>query len=252
MTQKVSQTLPSVSCFFIQLVLLCIYGAIPNNLTERIKMKRNAIFLTVAIISLIAFVLWTILITFVDVQTIGPLNSSVGFATVNKFFHDLTGENLILYLITDWLSFIPVFIMIFFAILGILQFIKRKNLFKVDFDLLCLGIFYILLFSLYIIFENVIINYRPILIDGILEVSYPSSTTLLTVCVMSTANWQLNYRVKKGKLKLILNILAKIFTAFMVVCRFLSGVHWFSDIVGGLFLSVSLEYFYYFLVDIKS
>lgn len=215
-------------------------------------MKRNAIFLTVAIISLIAFILWTIFLAFIDVQPIGPLYSSIGFATINKFVHNLTGENLILYLITDWLSFMPVFIMIFFAILGILQFIKRKNLFKVDFDLLCLGIFYILLFSLYIIFENVIINYRPILIDGILEVSYPSSTTLLTVCVMSTANWQLNYRVKKGKLKLILNILTKIFTVFMVVCRFLSGVHWFSDIVGGLFLSVSLKYFYYFLVDIKS
>ena len=76
---------------------------------------------------LLAFVLWTLLIRFIDVKTIGPQESAVGFATLNGFFHNLTGVNFTLYTITDWLGLVPVFVCFGFGLLGLIQLIKRKS-----------------------------------------------------------------------------------------------------------------------------
>ena len=123
------------------------------------------------------FILWTMAICYVDVQMIGPRDSAVGFATFNEFFHNPTGTHMLIYTITDWLGLLPVSVVLGFAILGLVQLIKRKNLFKVDYDILILGGFYIIVFTAYILFEVFVINYRPVLINGYLEASYPSSTT---------------------------------------------------------------------------
>ncbi|MDD3403676.1 MAG: phosphoesterase PA-phosphatase [Hespellia sp.] len=148
---------------------------------------------------LLLFLVWTMAIQYVDVQAIGPKNSEVGFATVNGYVHNLTGTHMLIYNITDWLGFVPLFVVLGFAILGLVQLVKRKNLFKVDFDILALGGFYMIVFAAYILFEVFAINYRPVLIEGYLEASYPSSTTLLVICVMPTAIMQLNKRIKKKK-----------------------------------------------------
>ena len=136
---------------------------------------------------LAVFVLWTVLIRFVDVEAIGPRQSSVGFATLNGYIHNLTGVIMSLYIITDWLGLVPIGVAFGFAVLGIVQCIKRKSLLKVDRSILTLGGFYIVVMAVYILFEIVVINYRPTLIDGYLEASYPSSTTILVMCVMPTA-----------------------------------------------------------------
>lgn len=193
----------------------------------------------------ILFVIWTLAVSYIDVGAIGPLNSKVGFATLNGFFHNLTGTHMSIYLITDWLGLVPVFIMFGFAILGLIQLIKRRSLFKVDKDILLLGVFYFILFVAYISFEMFAINYRPVLIDGFLEASYPSSTTLLVLCVMPTAIMQFNRRISNQKLKDIIKYVFIIFSAFMVIGRLISGVHWLSDIIGSLFLSATLVMFYY-------
>ena len=70
------------------------------------------------------FVLWTVLVCLVDVQAVGPEGSSVGFATLNSFVHDLTGVNFSLYIITDWLGLVPFGVAFGFAILGLVQWIK--------------------------------------------------------------------------------------------------------------------------------
>ena len=144
----------------------------------------------ISLISLALFVIWTILLCFVDKQPIGPLDSTIGFATVNKFIHNLTSTNMMLYVITDWLSLIPMFCVFIFAFIGLIQWMKRKTILKIDFDILILGLFYITVFTLYFLFEKFVINYRPILINRILEASYPSSTTLLVLCVMPTTVMQ--------------------------------------------------------------
>ena len=128
----------------------------------------------------ISFLVWTLLIKKVDVQLIGQRETSIGFATFNSWFHQLTGVHRGIYNLTDWLGLIPVFICIGFGGRGLFLLIKRRSLLKVDRDILLLGIYYILVILGYLIFEMVPINYRPVLIEGVLEASYPSSTTLLT------------------------------------------------------------------------
>lgn len=195
---------------------------------------------TTAICMLISFLLWTTAVKLIDVQPIGPQESAVGFATINSFFHNLTGVHTSLYVITDLLSLVPVAFVIGFSTLGLIQWIKRKSLLNVDYSILILGVFYIVVIVIYLLFEFVIINYRPVLIDGRLEASYPSSTTMLVMCTMPTAIMQLGTRIKNGTLKKIVSSLITIFTVFMVVGRCISGVHWLSDVIGGFFLSTGL------------
>ena len=194
-----------------------------------------------------AFVLWTVLVGVVDVQAIGPNGSAVGFATVNGFFHRLTGVHMALYVITDWLGLVPIGVTVVFAILGLVQWIKRKDIRKVDFDIILLGGFYVITFFLYMLFEMVVINWRPILIEGFLEASYPSSTTLLVLCVMPTALLQAHTRIKNRGLRLATEFTTICFIGFIVFGRLICGVHWLSDIVGGILLSAGLVLFYSFL-----
>ena len=198
--------------------------------------------------SLVAvFVFWTVLVRFVDVRAIGPEGSSVGFAALNGFVHELTGVNWLLYTVTDWLGLVPIAVALGFAILGLAQLIKRKSLRRVDRSILSLGVFYILVIAAYVFFEIVVINYRPTLIGGYLEASYPSSTTMLAMCVMPTAAMQLNLRIKNTVLRRCAIITVVAFTGFMVIGRLISGVHWITDIIGGALLSTGLVMIYYSL-----
>ena len=194
---------------------------------------------------LTAFVLWTVLVRIVDVATIGPQESAIGFSTINGFIHRLTGVNMHLYTVTDWLGLIPIGVCVVFSVLGLVQWIKRKKLLAVDKSILLLGAFYAVVIFFYVLFEFAVVNYRPVLIDGRLEASYPSSTTLLVACVMPTAIMQLSTRIKSVTLKRCITLLIILFVVFMVVARFISGVHWFTDIVGGLLLSTGLVCVYY-------
>ena len=202
------------------------------------KRIRKKVWLSLVL--LFVFALWTILVYFVDRKAIGPNGSSVGFAKLNAYFRDRIGVRMPLYTITDWLGLLPIAVAFCFALFGLLQWIKRKNFFKVDRDILALGIFYIAVITAYIFFESVTLNYRPVRIDGYLEGSYPSSTTLLTACVMPTAAIQIKLRIKSTLLRRCLILFSLLFTAFMVIGRILAGVHWITDIIGGLLLSAGL------------
>lgn len=207
---------------------------------------------TVVIGMLVVFVLWTAAVRFVDVKAIGPQNSSVGFATVNEFFHKLTGVNFMLYTITDWLGLVPIFVCFGFGLLGLIQWIKRKKLLKVDYSILVLGGFYIAVITAYLFFEEFVVNYRPVLINGYLEASYPSSTTLLVMCVMPTAVMQFNTRIKNIVARRCVAIIITIFIVFVVIGRLISGVHWLTDIVGGAFLSAALVTMYHHINRLRA
>lgn len=203
--------------------------------------KRN---FCIALGLLAAFVLWTIAICQIDVQAIGPQDSTVGFATLNGFVHDLTRVHMQLYTITDWLGLVPVAFIFGFALLGFIQWIKRKHILKVDGSLLVLGGFYMVVMAAYLFFERFVINYRPVLIEGFLEASYPSSTTMLVLCVMPTAMMQLCERIKNRIFKRCVAVAIAAFIVFMVVGRLISGVHWLTDIIGGALLSAGLVMMY--------
>ena len=189
---------------------------------------------------LLAFALWTVLLGSVDVKAIGPRGSAVGFATLNEAFHTLTGANMTLYVITDWLGLVPIAVAFAFAVYGLVQWITRKSLRKVDKSLFILAAFYLAVMAVYVLFEFVVINRRPVLIEGVLEISYPSSTTLLVLCVMPTAMMELRECIKHKILRCGVLITILFFTVFMVVGRLLSGVHWLTDILGGALLSAGL------------
>ena len=189
---------------------------------------------------LAVFALWTAAVYLVDVQPIGPLGSEVGFAALNGWFHNLTGVHLWLYDLTDLLSVIPLGLCATFGILGLSQWVRRKKLRRVDRDLLILGGFYLAVAAFFVAFECFPVNFRPVLIEGRLEASYPSSTTLLVLCVMSTAQMQLHRRLRPSALRRMVCTMLPCFTAFMVLARLLSGVHWLTDILGGAVLSAAL------------
>ncbi len=200
--------------------------------------------LWIAACMLMAFMMWTAAICFVDVQAIGPRKTVVGFAAVNRFVHNLTGVHMSLYVITDWLGLVPIMFVMGFGILGFVQWIKRKRLRQVDHSILVLGGFYIVVMAVYLLFERFVVNYRPVLINGYLEASYPSSTTMLVMCVMPTAVMQFHSRIKNNILKRCICYAMTGFVVFMVVGRLISGVHWLTDIIGGLLLSGGLVQMY--------
>lgn len=191
-------------------------------------------------ICIIMFVVWTLLIQLVDVQPSGQNGTNIGFASFNTWFHKLTGVNMIIYTITDWLGLVAIFVCLGFGMVGLVQWIKRRSLCKIDKDIIILGLYYIVVILSYGVFEIIPMNYRPILINGRMEASYPSSTTLLILCVMPTLVEQINRRCKNALVKRIVCIITVLFSAYMVIGRLISGVHWFTDIVGALLLGVGL------------
>ena len=198
---------------------------------------------------LLAFLLWTALIRCVDVQAAGPNGTKVGFAAFNLWFHHLTGVHMTIYTITDWLGLVPIAVCLGFGVVGVFQLIRRKSLIRVDPDILLLGLYYVLVILAYLIFEMIPINYRPILIGGALEASYPSSTTLLVLSVMPTLKLQIDRRTDKPLVRNVTGLFVIAFSAFMVIGGLIAGVHWATDIIGAVFLSAGLFLLYRYAVD---
>ena len=193
---------------------------------------------------LASFVLWTVLVLTVDVLPVGQNGTDIGFASLNVWFHHLTGVHMKIYTITDWLGLVPIVVCAGFGLFGLAQWIRGRSLKKVDPDLLLLGGYYILVIFGYLLFERIPINYRPIPINGAMEVSYPSSTTLLILSVMPTLKFQIDRRASRIEAKRLTTLFVILFSAFMVLGRLVSGVHWLTDIVGAVFLSVGLYLLY--------
>ena len=140
------------------------------------KKVKNII---LCVVLLIASVVYTIIVMKVDVKPIGPQNSLVGLASVNKYFKDIIGNNMTIYKITEYVGYIPILLAGVYAVIGLVQLIKRKSLKKVDKEIYILACFYVLLLGVYLLFEKLVINYRPVLMEGLLDPSYPSSHTIL-------------------------------------------------------------------------
>ena len=201
--------------------------------------------LIAGVMLLFLFALWTALIQTVDVQPVGQNGTDIGFAGLNVWFHKATGVHMSIYTITDWLGLVPIFICMIFGTVGLVQLISRRSFLKVDIDIILLGIYYILVIFGYLIFEMIPINYRPVLIEGRMEASYPSSTTLLVMSVMPTLIFQTYRRIENKWIRYIICGFAVLFTAYMVIGRTVAGVHWLTDILGSVMLSSGLYMIYH-------
>ena len=198
--------------------------------------RRNFIISSILIFLAIGF---TVLVKVVDVKQVGVNETSIGFATVNQFVLNFFGVNMVWYHITDWLGLVPIFMAMAYALIGLIHLVKRKSLFKVDKEIIILGIFYVVVIAWYLFFEKVIVNYRPVLMDGFIEASYPSSHTLMTICLCGSSII-VNRKLFNNKITKFMNILSIAIILITIIGRLISGVHWFTDIIGGSFISIAL------------
>ena len=193
-------------------------------------------------IGLLLTVILIALVRLVDAAPIGAQGTSIGLSHLNQFVFDLFGVNMLWYNITDWLGVAAVLTGFVFAVTGLVQLIKRRSLLKVDREILSLGGLYIVVIGLYLFFENVIINYRPIIMPDNTspEASFPSSHTMLVCVIMGSAAMLINRYIRNKPLNRILRALCYVIIGVTVVGRLIAGVHWFTDILGGILISVTL------------
>ena len=211
---------------------------------------KNKINIVLAVIMTIVSIIYTIIVKSVDVKAIGPNKSKVGLSTLNKGFKDIIGSNMTIYKITELLGLLVLLIVCIYALVGLYQLIKRKKIFKIDREIIILGIFYVLMILTYIFFEKFIINYRPILIDNELEASYPSSHTILAICTCISSLIVSKKYLSEKYLK-ITNIITIILLFSVFLGRMFSGVHWLSDIIGGFIISLTLLSYFNLMYNLK-
>lgn len=211
--------------------------------------KKTTNFMITGGLFLVAFI-FTIMAKVVDVKPIGADGTMVGFAGINGFVHNLTGVHMFWYSVTDILGILTILTAVAFALVGLMQLIQRKNLLEVDKTLFVLAGFYVLVLATYVFFELCIINYRPILMDGEIEASYPSSHTMLAVCFMFAAIRECGILINNDQTNKVIKIICIVVMAIMVIGRLLSGVHWFTDILGGLLISSVLCMLYHSVVSL--
>ena len=212
-------------------------------------MKNKGKFLIIGISGAL-FALLIVLLRCVDGEAIGAAGTSVGLSHMNRFVFELTGVNMVWYNITDWLGLAAIFAAFLFAATGLVQVIKRRSILKVDKEILALGGLYILVIGIYVLFENVIVNYRPIIMPGCSnpEASFPSSHTMLVCVIMGSTIIIIGKYIKKKSLCMVIRGICAAIIAVTVVGRLISGVHWFTDILGGLLISTFLLALYFALI----
>ncbi len=198
-----------------------------------------------AIISGALFAGLIVLLGRYDVAAIGPAGTEIGFSRVNQMVHDLTGVNMLWYDITEYIGYGAIAVCGLFALAGFIQMIKRRSLLKVDREIWALGGLFIAVIGCYVLFEKFIVNYRPIIMPGETapEASFPSSHTMLIMTVMIAVMIVSDKYFGKG-LGVLVRILCFLTVLVTVGGRLWCGVHWLTDIIGGILLSATLLFLF--------
>lgn len=206
-------------------------------------MKRKYFLISAMLFA--AFVIFTVLVKTVDVKPIGPENSEVGFATINGAVANVLGYNDFFYNLSEVLGYLAIGTMLFFGLFGVMQLFIKKGISKVDKDLFVLLGLYVLCLAIYLVFEKVVINYRPVILDEGLEASYPSSHTMLAVAFICAAISQFSARLKNPGTRKIVLIACAVDGIGVIICRVLAGVHWITDIIGAILIAGACFFLYY-------
>lgn len=199
----------------------------------------------------ILFLLLIVLVRTVDVAAIGAAGTSIGLSYINGAVHTLFGVSTFWYDVTTVLGVVALLVVPVFGLLGLYQLIQRKSLLAVDKEILALGGLYVVMAAVYVFFEKVIVNYRPILMPDAVEAeaSFPSSHTMLICVIMGSAAMLLKKYVQKETLRFALGMVCNVIMAVTVIGRLICGVHWFTDILGGVLISAVLLFLYSAVTD---
>ena len=214
------------------------------------SIKKAKKFLYFAVVSSLLFFIFSFSTIVLDVKKAGDSGELIGLATINEFFFNIFKQVEWLKILTDIFGIIAIFVVAFFACLGVYQLVDRKSLRKVDIDIYMLGATYILIAIVYVFFELIVVNYRPILVDGIIEASFPSSHTLLIFTVLLTSIYEINKRINNEKIKKILIIISYCIMVITFFARFICGYHWFTDVLASLLISVTISSIFYASIEI--
>ena len=176
------------------------------------------------------FVLLLILILVVDVTTI-PFNGKIGLTSLNKIFYYVLDfdTRLMIDSISDFL----------------LDSLKGQGI------LLLLGCFIVIAGIIWVLFDNIIvINYRPFNYEGKLEGSFPSTHVMLVTFVYLASLKFFNFDNKPKSFKYILYGFSIFVIIFTGACRILSLMHWFTDVLGGVLIGLTLYFGYLKSIEI--
>ncbi|WP_022761195.1 phosphatase PAP2 family protein [Butyrivibrio sp. AD3002] len=213
-------------------------------------MKSRKSFVVSGVFALLALIL-IILVKNVDVAVVPETGKPMGFYSINTAFHNIFGINIIWYRITEIFGILALLVCAVFALIGLLQLIKRKSITEVDPVIIKLGCLYAVVIALYALFEKVIINYRPIIMPDATEAeaSFPSSHTMLICVVMASTIMVIGNYIKDEKLLKLLKICCAVIMVVTVVGRLICGVHWLTDILGGILISSALLFLFKGIAD---
>lgn len=201
--------------------------------------KSRKYFIWAAVLAVL-FLALLAAVKFVDVGAIGPQGSEIGLSSINGQVRDALGFSDTWYGITDWLGVLSILVALGFALFGVCQLVRRRSFKKVDADIYLLAISYAAAAAIYVLFEVFVVNYRPVILEESLEASFPSSHTVLVICFMGTAVHQFYCRIKHRALRGVAVAAGSAVIAVMVIGRLLSGVHWFTDILGGVLIGSAI------------
>lgn len=207
--------------------------------------KSTKNYLIFAIEMAILTIAFTILLKRYDVQAIGPEGTEIGLASLNGFLAEVFTFNEKWYKLSQILASAAIGVCLIYAFVGLVQLIQRRSLAKVNKTITILGVFYLIVIGLYFFFTKFTVNYRPVIIDEVLEPSFPSSHTMLVCCVFGMAIASFDSLIENVGIKVILDIIAGLAIGLMVLARTLSGVHWFTDIFAGILFSMTIVAFYH-------
>ena len=215
------------------------------------KAVKKKVSLVICILLVLALGGLILALKMVDVQAAGPLDSQIGLAGINTRFRDLIGQNALMHVLADMLLYTSFAVVLCFGLDGLIQLISGRSLKNVDKGLLFLVPIYLLMAVFYVAFEKYIINYRPILEDGVLEASFPSSHVLMIVTILGTAALELKHLVGNRAGRGLLQFLCILGCIGGIAVVSLHGRHWLTDVAGGVLCAgILISLYAYFTADL--
>lgn len=202
-----------------------------------------------AVCCTILFLVLTVSLLLVDVQSAGA--QTVGWASLNFWWHDLISVQHGWHIVSNIVATVTLLALCAMVVWQFIIMLRGKSFRAFLKQWLAFDITVILLVLCYVLFQIVVVNYRPIMIDGMAEVSYPSSHILLFATLLPLIVCECWHNVPSKVWRRVIAVSALVLMVVGIVARALCGYHWLTDSVGALLLSAALVAWYKVMTQYK-